>query len=190
MRIVAGRLRGRALGAPAGALTRPTSDRLREAIFNVLAHGDYPLAGTRVLDLFAGSGALGLEALSRGATFALFIEERAAARAAIRANIETLGLEGATKIFRRDATHLGAMPPRAGGPFELVFLDPPYGKGLVRPALEGLRKGGWLAAAALCVIEMGADEPLLLPDGFTEADSRRHGHTRVVFARCTRFKAE
>lgn len=186
MRIVAGRFRGRALVAPRGALTRPTSDRLREAIFNVLTHGDYPLAGARVLDLFAGTGALGLEALSRGARFVLFVEEHAAARAAIRANIEALGLEGATKVFRRNAAHLGPMPAAAGGPFDLVFLDPPYGKGLVRPALESLGKGAWLAAAALCVIEMGADEPAFLPEGFIEAHARLHGRTQVVFARWDR----
>jgi len=189
MRIVGGRFRGRALIAPPRADTRPTSDRLRETIFNILEHGDYPLAGASVLDLFAGTGALGLEALSRGAKFALFVEESATARAAIRANIEALGLTGATKIFRRDASALGVMPPRAGDPFALVFLDPPYGKGLVRPALEGLRDGGWLAPLATLVIETGADETLVLPSGFVERDRRRYGDTMLMIACSVRDQA-
>lgn len=182
MRIVAGRFKGRALVAPRGADTRPTSDRLRETIFNILEHGGYPLAGVRVLDLFAGTGALGFEALSRGAAYALFVEESAAARAAIHANIETLGLEGATKIFRRDATHLGAMPAGAGGPFELIFLDPPYGMGLVLPALESLQAGSWLSKRAILVIETGADEALALPSCLTQQDSRVYGDTRLILA--------
>jgi 16S rRNA (guanine966-N2)-methyltransferase len=182
MRIVGGRFRGRALAAPPGTDTRPTSDRLREAIFNILEHGDYPLEGASVLDLFAGTGALGLEALSRGAKFALFVEESAAARAAIRANIEALGLTGATKIFRRDATNLGAMPTGAGGPFALVFLDPPYGKGLVRPALESLCAGGWLASSATLVIETGAEEALALPPGIVERDRRSYSDTLLTIA--------
>ncbi len=183
MRIVGGRFRGRALVAPPGADTRPTSDRLREAIFNILEHGDFPLTDASVLDLFAGTGALGLEALSRGAKFALFVEESAAARAAIRANIEALGLTGATKIFRRDAIDLGPMPPGSGGPFGLVFLDPPYGKGLVRLALESLRAGGWLTPSATLVIESGAEETLTLPPGFVEHDRRRYGDTQLTIAR-------
>jgi 16S rRNA (guanine966-N2)-methyltransferase len=183
MRIIAGRFKGRPLVAPKGALTRPTSDRLREALFNILVHGGYQLAGAEVLDVFAGTGALGLEALSRGAAYALFVEERAAARAAIRENIEALALEGATKIFRRDGAKLGAKPKGAGGPFSLVFLDPPYGKRLVPKALEGLREGGWLAAQAICVIEMGAREKLMLPAGFEETESRLYGDTQLVIAR-------
>jgi len=182
MRIVGGRFRGRALVAPPGIDTRPTSDRLREAIFNILEHGAFPLTDASVLDLFAGTGALGLEALSRGAKFALFVEESAAARAAIRANIEALGLTGATKIFRRDTSNLGAMPPGAGGPFELVFLDPPYGKGLVRLALESLRAGGWLAPSATLVIETGAEEALVLPPDYVERDRRRYGDTLLTIA--------
>src|SRR5215813_3342294 len=132
MRIVGGTFKGRAIAAPEGRATRPTSDRARESIFNVLAHADWSpgVEGRRVLDLFAGSGALGFEALSRGAAFALFVDTDAAARGAIRENIETLGLFGETRIHRRDATDLGLKPAGVGAPFDLVFLDPPYGKGL------------------------------------------------------------
>src|SRR5436309_15762510 len=128
MRIVGGRLRGRVLAAPKSQAIRPTADRLREALFNILVHryAD-PVTGARVLDLFAGTGALGLEALSRGATFALFIDNAAEARALIRANVEALGLGGIARIFRRDARKLGGAHPLA--PFGLVFADPPYGKG-------------------------------------------------------------
>src|SRR5882757_11539601 len=129
MRIVGGRLRGRTLAAPKSQNVRPTSDRLRESLFNILLHayGD-PVSGARVLDLFAGTGALGLEALSRGAVFALFVDDGADARALLRENVEALGLGGATRVFRRDAVKLGDSHPIA--PFSLVFLDPPYGQGL------------------------------------------------------------
>ncbi len=156
MRIVGGRLRGRALAAPRTRDIRPTSDRLRESLFNILAHAyDDPSTGARVLDLFAGTGALGLEAMSRGAAFALFVDDGAEARALIRENVATLGLGGATKIFRRDATKLGAAHPIE--PFSLVFLDPPYGRGLAAPALIAARAGGWLAPGALIVVEESAD---------------------------------
>jgi 16S rRNA (guanine966-N2)-methyltransferase len=144
MRIVGGRFGGRTLAAPAGALVRPTSDRVREAMFNILEHGlpGFAFDGTRVLDLFAGSGALGLEALSRGAAFCLFVEEAAEARASIRRNVEALGLTGASKIFRRDATDLGAAGQH--GAARLAFLDPPYGRGLAERALRSLARGaGW-----------------------------------------------
>src|SRR5437588_11274481 len=135
MRIVGGRLRGRALAAPKSQAIRPTADRLRESLFNILAHayGD-PISGARVLDLFAGTGALGLEAVSRGAAFALFVDEGAEARALLRANVEALGLGGTTRIFRRDATRLGPAHPLE--PFGLAFADPPYGQGLAQRALE------------------------------------------------------
>jgi len=186
MRIIAGRYRGHPLTAPRGSATRPTADRLRETIFNILAHGAFPdftLEGAKVLDLFAGTGALGLEALSRGARFALFVEEAAGARAAIRENVEALGLTGSTKLFRRDATRLGAMPPSAGGPFDLVFCDPPYGRDFAAPALIAAREGGWLAPGALCVIELGSADPLPLPPPFENLDTRDYGETRIVFAR-------
>src|SRR5690606_76421 len=160
MRIVGGQFKGRAIAAPQGRDTRPTSDRARESIFNVLAHADWSpgIEGRRVLDLFAGSGALGLEAISRGAAFALFVETEAAARGAIRDNIEALGLFGATRIHRRDATDLGVKPAGLGEPFDLVFLDPPYHKGLGERALARLSEGGWTTDDALIVFECAADE--------------------------------
>src|SRR5712691_11018211 len=143
MRIVGGRLSGRALAAPKSQAIRPTSDRLRESLFNILAHGyGDPVSGARVLDLFAGTGALGLEVMSRGAGFALFIDDGAEARALIRQNVEALGLGGTTRIFRRDATKLGPVHPVE--PFSLAFLDPPYRHGLAEKSLASLRDGGWL----------------------------------------------
>jgi 16S rRNA (guanine966-N2)-methyltransferase len=190
MRIVAGRLRGRPLVAPAGAGTRPTSDRTRETLFNMMAHGGFtppgrPPApqGMRVLDLFAGSGALGLEALSRGATHAVFIETDAAARAALRRNIEALDLTGATRVLRRDAADLGPLPAPVGGRFDLVLLDPPYRKGLVTLALTAARTGGWLAPDALAIAEIAADEPAPEPDGFALLETRRSGEALLAFYR-------
>src|SRR5437016_1351880 len=143
MRIVGGRLRGRTLAAPRSQAIRPTADRLRESLFNILVHGyGDPVTGARVLDLFAGTGALGIEALSRGAAFALFIDDGAQARALIRENVAALGLGGVSRIFRRDARRLGAAHPVA--PFSLAFLDPPYGEGLAEQALASAREGGWL----------------------------------------------
>jgi len=182
MRIVGGRLRGRALTAPTSQAIRPTADRLREALFNILTHAyDDPFSGARVLDLFAGTGALGLEALSRGAGFALFVDDGGEARALIRANVEALGLGGVTKIFRRDATKLG--PAHPVEPFGLVFVDPPYGKGLAERALMAARDGGWLTPEALVVIEEAADAPFTGPGGFQELDRRTYGDTQVVFLR-------
>jgi 16S rRNA (guanine966-N2)-methyltransferase len=183
MRIVGGQLRGRPLAAPHDAATRPTSDRVREAVFNILAHGiaGFALEGTRVLDLFAGTGALGIEALSRGAAYCLFVEVGAEARAAIRRNIEALSLTGVTKIFRRDATNLGAVGNQ--GAFGLVFLDPPYGKGLARRALAAAASGGWLAPGAVVVVEERKGEPVALHSQFAELDRRSWGDTQVLFAR-------
>ena len=181
MRIVAGRFKGRSLAAPSGMATRPTSDRLRETLFNVLAHGyDDPVTGARVLDLFAGSGALGLEALSRGAVFAQFVEEAAAARGAIKANIDALGVAGVTKVYRRDATHLGPLPPNEA--FSLVFCDPPYGKELATQALGSALKGGWLTPRALVVVEEKTGADGVLPEGFTAIETRDYGETVLVFA--------
>jgi 16S rRNA (guanine966-N2)-methyltransferase len=182
MRIVGGRLRGRTLKSPTSNATRPTSDRLREALFNVLVHayGD-PVDDARVLDLFAGTGALGLEALSRGARFALFVEEAAEARGLIRANIEALGVAGVTKLFRRDATRLG--PVESNGVFDLVFCDPPYGKGLAERAIAGAREGGWLAPGALLLVEEAVEAAFTAPDGFEEVERRRYDTTEVVFLR-------
>src|SRR5436305_11748222 len=151
MRVVGGRLKGRTLASPATRDIRPTADRLRESLFNILIHayGD-PIEGARVLDLFAGTGALGIEAVSRGAGFALFVDNGAEARALLRNNIEALGLGGVTKVYRRDATNLGPAHPME--PFTLAFLDPPYGNGLAEKALASLRDGGWLTAGGLPVV--------------------------------------
>jgi 16S rRNA (guanine966-N2)-methyltransferase len=182
MRIVGGRFRSRMLAGPKSQAVRPTSDRLREALFNILAHGyGDPVAGARVLDLFAGTGALGLEAISRGAAFALFVDEGVEARALLRANIETLGLGGVTRIFRRDATKLGPAHPLE--PFSLVFLDPPYGKRLAEPALAAARVGGWLKPAALVVVEEAADAGFAAPEGFEELERRTYDDSEFVFLR-------
>lgn len=185
MRIVGGALRGRALASPRSQAIRPTTDRLRESVFDILAHGfDDPITGAAVIDLFAGTGALGLEALSRGATRALFVDDGTEARALLRANIETLGLGGVTRIFRRDATKLGLAPP--GEIFSLAFLDPPYGKGLAEPALRALIDGGWLTDDALVVIEEAANATIELPSSLKQEDARRYGDTQFVFARVAR----
>lgn len=180
MRIVGGTYGGRTLVTSEGLNVRPTTDRVREAVFNILEHGETPLEGARVLDLFSGSGALGLEALSRGAHSVLFVENDADARGAIRDNIENLGATGATRLFKRDATALGDMPADKGGPFNLVFLDPPYGKALGEKALASARNGGWLEEGATIVFECGADENPDVSD-FQLYDMRRYGDTKVLF---------
>jgi 16S rRNA (guanine966-N2)-methyltransferase len=182
MRIVGGALRGRELSGPRSRAIRPTSERLRESVFDILAHrfGD-PVSNANVIDLFAGAGALGLEALSRGAARALFVDDGAEARALLRANIEALGLGGVTRIFRRDATKLGAAPP--GERFSLAFLDPPYGKDLATPALSALVDGGWLAPRAVVVIEESAKAHIDLPPSLMREDERRYGDTQFIFAR-------
>lgn len=180
MRIVGGEFRGRPLATPRSDAIRPTTDRTREAVFNVLAHRFADkLGGARVLDLFAGTGALGLEALSRGAAYAVFIEESAEGRGLIRANVEAFGLPGRTKIFRRDATALGEAGTLA--PFGLVFADPPYGKGLGERALRSARAGGWLAPGALCVVEEAAAAPFEPGPGFSVIDQRAYGETVIRF---------
>jgi 16S rRNA (guanine966-N2)-methyltransferase len=186
VRIVGGRFRGRALAAPDNLATRPTSDRVREAVFNILLHGipQFEIAGIKVLDLFAGSGALGFEALSRGAGFCLFVENDAAARAGIRRNVEVLGLTGITRVFRRDATDLGPAGHRGG--FALAFLDPPYDRGLDEWALASAAAGGWLAEGAICVIERRKGSPFVLAPAFAPVDRRSWGDTEVVFARLER----
>jgi 16S rRNA (guanine966-N2)-methyltransferase len=182
MRIVGGRLRGRALAAPKSQAIRPTADRLREALFNILVHayGD-PVSGARVLDLFAGTGALGLEALSRGADFALFIDEGAEARALLRENVAALGLGGVSRIFRRDAVKLGAAHPLP--PFSLAFLDPPYGHALAEAALAAAHAGGWLTVGALAVVEEAADAAFAPPAGFDELERRRYDDTSLILLR-------
>ncbi|MEZ5895172.1 MAG: 16S rRNA (guanine(966)-N(2))-methyltransferase RsmD [Parvularculaceae bacterium] len=182
MRIVGGTFSGRALAAPKGRDTRPTSERTREALFNILAHrDDFSLDGARVIDLFAGSGALGFEAMSRGADWCLFVETDAAARGAIRDNIEALGLFGNTRLHRRSAASLGPKPAGVGGAFTLAFIDPPYRKDLASAALATLHAGAWLAAGAIVVIEQAKDEAACAHDHFVELDRRVYGDTQVGF---------
>ena len=184
MRIVGGRLGGRSLASPKPGIgsIRPTSDRLRESLFNVLAHayGD-AVEGARVLDLFAGTSAMAFEALSRGAGFALLVDDGTEARGLIRENQMALGLAGFSRIFRRDATKLGPITGMA--PFGLVFCDPPYRKGLGEKALASARDGGWLEKGALIVLEEAADGEIALPDGFEELERRAYGETQVLILR-------
>lgn len=185
MRIVAGAFRGKTLAAPPGTATRPTSDRARQAIFDILEHAPWAegVGEARVVDLFAGSGALGFEALSRGAAFCLFVETDEAARGAIRRNVEAMGLFGRTRVHRRDATALGQRPGADGPAFDLAFLDPPYGKGLGEIALLRLAEGGWLAPGALVMFERGAYEPDFAAEGFEALDARDYGAARAHFLR-------
>src|ERR1700680_425837 len=172
MRVVGGRLKGRNLASPPSRDIRPTADRLRESLFNILVHAyDDPITDARVLDLFAGTGALGIEAISRGAKFTLFIDNRA----------EALGLGGVTKVYRRDATDLG--PAHPVEPFSLVFLDPPYAKGLADKALVSLRDGGWLTSGALLVVEEAKAAAFAAPHGFEELERRAYDDTEFVFLR-------
>lgn len=182
MRVTGGTLGGRALAAPSDNRVRPTSDKVRQAVFNMLAHNDWGvgLDGARVADLFAGTGAMGIEAISRGGSFCLFVDDAAESRALIRTNVEALGLTGVTKIWRRDATDLGA--PGAGGPFDYVFLDPPYRKNLLAPAIASLREGGWLAKDAVLIAECAEDERVQA-EGFDILDERVYGETRVMILR-------
>ncbi|MBE9476308.1 MAG: 16S rRNA (guanine(966)-N(2))-methyltransferase RsmD [Proteobacteria bacterium] len=180
MRIIGGKFKGTGLASvgkgDVSAHLRPTTDRVRESIFNLLVNGGYgdPITDARVLDLFAGTGALGFEALSRGADYVLFIDEGVKARALIRQNIDILRAIGATKLFRRNATKLG---PIVGEPYDLIFLDPPYGKDLGTKALISARDGGWLADEALIVWEEGREQ--VVPDGFQMLDARKYGDTWV-----------
>lgn len=181
MRIIGGRFRGLKLADPgegdSGAHLRPTSDRMREAVFNLLTQGPGGdrVAGQRVLDLFAGTGALGLEALSRGAAHVTFVEDGAPARALIRSNVEKMQAMGATRLYRRDATDLGE---NRGPGFGLVFMDPPYGLGLGQRALASAQSGGWLSPGAVVVWEEAGPQPA--PPGFTTLDQRRHAQSWVT----------
>ena len=183
MRIVAGRHRGRRISAPPGDAVRPTSERARAALFNILAHGRFAPApvveDARVLDVFAGTGAFGLEALSRGARFAAFIEKDRDARDVLAANIKTLGETAHTRLLAADAT----APPRADGPYDLVFLDPPYRSGLAAPALAALSRAGWLSPTALVVVELAAREEFEPPPGLESLEERRYGAGRLIFLR-------
>ncbi len=190
MRIVAGRHRGRRLQAPAGLAVRPTADRTREALFNILAHGRFtadgrsPLIDAAVLDGFAGSGALGFEALSRGAAHLTCLDNDPAAGATIRANARTLGEAARVTLHAADATNPPTAPADRGiAPCGLVLLDPPYRSGLAAPALTALAAHGWIASDALCVVELEAGEPFAPPEGFTALDERRYGKAKLVLMR-------
>jgi 16S rRNA (guanine966-N2)-methyltransferase len=178
MRIIAGIWRGRSLLSPKDQAIRPTGDRAREALFGILEHGSPPLLGARFLDLFCGTGAVGLEAASRGAAEALLIDRTAAALALARANHARLGAPANVQLLAGDAARLG----RAPGAFDLVFLDPPYRSGLATPALTALREG-WLAERARIVVELAAKDELPLPEGFAFEQERRYGAARFVFLR-------
>ena len=178
MRIVGGRHRGRAIAAPPGRAIRPTSDRVRESVFNILGHGRAasPIAGARVLDGFAGTGAMGLEALSRGADHASFMDTDIAP---CRANVAALGEAARARLIEGDCTRPGP-PPEA---HDLVFLDPPYGSGLAAPALGALAGAGWIAERAVCVLELAAGEAFEPPGGFSLVDSRKYGAARIEILR-------
>jgi 16S rRNA (guanine966-N2)-methyltransferase len=185
MRIVAGKHRGRKLDAPRGRNVRPTADRTRQALFNILEHGHFgegggsPVRDAHVLDAFAGTGALGLEALSRGAVAAVFLETSAQALASLKRNIEACRETERTEILRVDATR----PPRARMPCTLAFLDPPYDSRLAGPALRALAAAGWLMEGAICSVELAAGEAFAPPDGFEALDERRYGAARIVLLR-------
>jgi 16S rRNA (guanine966-N2)-methyltransferase len=180
MRIVAGKFRGKQLSSPSDDSIRPTADRVRESMFNILSSRLGPvLEGKRVLDLFAGTGALGLEALSRGAEHVTFVDTGAESRGLVRDHIQAFGVAGITKLLRRDATALGT--PGTFGQFDLVFLDPPYGQQLGEKALAELAANGWLKPGATIVWEESAEVPVTVPDGFTLDDEREYGAAAVRF---------
>ncbi|MCL6706081.1 16S rRNA (guanine(966)-N(2))-methyltransferase RsmD [Pseudomonas sp. R2.Fl] len=182
MRIVGGEFRGRTLATPKTSAIRPTTDRTRESLFNIVAHA-YPeaLDGTRVIDLFAGTGAVGIEALSRGCRAALFVENSVEGRSLLWENIDALGLHGRAKILRRDATLLGGVSTME--PFHFLFADPPYGKGLGEKALAAAHSGGWLVPGALVVLEERADVEVHLDPAFVFVEDRGFGDTRMHFYR-------
>lgn len=178
MRIIGGKWRGHVLHTPKGYSTRPTGARLREALFSILASHEAGMENTRVLDLFAGSGALGFEALSRGAAFCCFMDNAASALAVLHDNAETLGAGAACAIKRYDATKLGACE---GAGFDLVFADAPYGKGLAAKAVQAVHKGGWLAAGARIIVEEDRRNEFVAAEGFTQTDRRAYGDTEFIF---------
>ena len=183
MRIVGGKFNGHSIAPPHGSATRPTTDRVRESVFNILAHGieGLDIEGARVLDLFAGTGAMGLEAISRGARFCQFVEESAEARGLVRKNADALGVIGLAKIWRRDAADLGPCSPQPA--FDLVFADPPYGKGLGERALASLVSGKWLNPGAIVVLEEAQKAEVSAIDGLTLIDERDYGDTKIRFYR-------
>ncbi len=182
MRIVSGRLRGRNIATPDGRNTRPTSDQTRESLFNILTHAEWApeLEGAIVADIFAGSGALGLEAISRGAEFCLFVETEPKARGAIRTNIDKMGLFGCTRLHRKDATKLRIAPGNLRGPFTHIFMDPPYNKGLWRPVLDRLAHQGLIAENGIVILEVAAEEEVDV-SGYELRDERQWGAAKVLF---------
>ncbi|WP_176083787.1 16S rRNA (guanine(966)-N(2))-methyltransferase RsmD [Martelella sp. HB161492] len=182
MRIVGGEFRGRALATPKSQAIRPTTDRTRESLFNIIAHA-YPeaLDDTNMLDLFAGTGAIGLEAISRGVRMAVFVENSVEGRGLLWSNIDTLGLHGRTRIMRRDATKIGQ--PVQLQPFDFLFADPPYGKGLGDQALDAVDRGGWLKPGALVIVEERAGVTLQLSTVFQPLETRDFGDTEMHFFR-------
>jgi 16S rRNA (guanine966-N2)-methyltransferase len=179
MRIIGGTLRSRALKGPATPGTRPTSDRVRESLFNILAHGieGMDFEGARVLDLFSGTGALGFEAISRGAIFCQFVDDDAKARGVVRDNADSLGVIGLCKIWRRDATQLGPCAPQS--PYNIVFVDPPYNKGLGEKALASAVAGGWMASGAIAVLEDAERADVKEVVGLSLIDQRTYGDTQI-----------
>ena len=186
MKIVSGRLRGRNIATPSGRNTRPTSNQTRESIFNILAHAEWaaPLEGAITADIFAGSGALGLEAISRGAEFCLFVETEPKARAAIRENVEKMNLFGCTRLHRHDATKLKIAPGNLRGPFTHIFMDPPYNKGLWRPVLARLKSYDLIADDGVIILEESV-EAELDTSGFTVMADKHWGAARVLFLKPT-----
>ncbi len=185
MRIVAGRHKGRALAAPPGHDIRPTSDRAREAVFNILVHGfaDFEIEGATVVDVFAGTGAMGLEAMSRGAVRTTFIDSDARAQRCIKENAAKLGEWRNVLVLGLDASRLPPPPRPARAPCTLGFLDAPYGQGLTQPALLALSHRGWLADGSLCVVEIGAGETLEAPRAYETLDTRTYGAAEIRFLR-------
>lgn len=182
MRIVSGSLRGRNIETPSGKNTRPTSDQTRESLFNILKHAEWSpsLDGAIVADIFAGSGALGFEAVSRGADFCLFVEMEPKARAAIRKNIDKMRLSEYTRLHRFDATKLKIAPGNLRGPFTHVFMDPPYNKGLWRPVLRRIAMQGLMAENGIIILEVGAEEEVEIR-GYEILSERLWGAARVLF---------
>lgn len=180
MRVIAGSLRGRRLQTPTDSRVRPTADRVRETLFNMLAHGlDVDLAGARVADIFAGTGALGIEALSRGAAHAVFVDSQPNSLNILNANLTALQLGDRSQVVRGDARRL----PAQRQPFDLLFLDPPYGQDLIPPSLDSLKAGGWISPGSVICLECAAGEKLQLPDWLAIDNERAIGDTKLIFAR-------
>ena len=180
MRIVGGEFRGRSLAVPKSNAIRPTADRTRESLFNILSHA-YPEAidATRMMDLFAGTGAVGLEGASRGCRHVLFVESSVEGRGLLWENIDALGLHGRTRMLRRDATDLGGVGNLE--PFDFLFADPPYGQGLGEKAFAAAARGGWLVPGALAILEERADVVVNAPSDYVLLEVRTFGDSKMHF---------